>query len=149
MKSRLNITTYCSILVSGTSVKTVTLPPKKQKLLFFIFFFLFLTFLPQFCIYNIIHSDVGDRIRSRNRSWDQATTVHAMRVRNKGENKKIKATLIIHLAAAQPQRPRRSRNKNSNNGWMGGLMTPSRWPRVASRVVREWVGSPTALKTFF
>ena len=101
-------------------MKTVTLPPKKQKLLFFIFFFLFLTFLPQFCIYNIIQSDVGDRIRLGNRSWDQATTVHAMRVRNKGENKKIKATLIIHLAAAQPQRPRRSRNKKETpGGWAG------------------------------
>ena len=113
----------------------MTLPPKKLKFLFFIFFFLFLTFLPQFCIYNIIQSDVGDRIRSGNRFWDQATTVHAMRVRNKGENKKIKATLIIHPAAAQPQRPRRSRNKNSNNGWMGGLKTPLDGRATAAKII--------------
>ena len=125
----------------------MTLPPKKQKLLFFIFFFLFLTFLPQFCIYNIIQSDVGDRIRLGNRSWDQATTVHAMRVRNKGENKKIKATLIIHPAAAQPQRPRRSRNKYRNNGWMGGLKTVLDGRVSHPTSLRDGVGAPD--RSFF
>ena len=116
-------------------MKTVALPLKKQKKnIFFLFSFsFFLHFSPNFCIYNTYESDIGDTKWSGNRSWDPTTIGHTKCVRYKEENVKIKATLIIHLAAAQPQRPRRSRNKNSNNGWMGGLMTPSRWPRNSSK----------------
>ena len=55
------------------------------------------------------------------------------------------------VVTIKPRRRRRGRGAaaiKTEIGWMGGVVTP-RWPRVASRVVREWVGSPTALKTFF
>ena len=54
------------------------------------------------------------------------------------------------VVTTKPRRRRRGRGAaavKTEIGWMGGEVTP-RWPREASRVLREWVGTPTEHWTY-